>query len=164
MSAAEWCGRAQLAARLKRRDFAVDAYTRAVQHLERALDGGGGGGGGRLGAALVGAGAGTRAELEVLWTRACVALMGLHADGDATSIGEALAAAHRLLEAIGDGADDDGDGGAPREVTAAIYKMVGAHGLQAVRGAQRGALGEAHPAMNAIWHEVVEWKVFGYDR
>ena len=89
-----------------------------------ALDGGGGGGGGRLGAALVGAGAGTRAELEVLWTRACVALMGLHADGDATSIGEALAAAHRLLEAIGDGADDDGDGGAPREVTAAIYKMV----------------------------------------
>ena len=56
------------------------------------------------------------------------------------------------------------DGGAPREETAAIYKMVGAHGLQAVRGAQRGALGEAHPAMNAIWHEVVEWKVFGYDR
>ena len=133
------------ATRLRRR-----RHTRAVQHLERALDGGGGGGGGRLGAALVGAGAGTRAELEVLWTRACVALMGLHADGDAASIGEALAAAHRLLEAIGDGADDDGDGGAPREVTAAIYKMVGAHGLQAVRGAQRGALGEAHPAMNAI--------------
>ena len=130
---------------------------------ERALDGGGGGGGGAS-APPSSAPAPARARSSRCCGRARVALMGLHADGDATSIGEALAAAHRLLEGDWRRRRRRRRRRAPREVTAAIYKMVGAHGLQAVRGAQRGALGEAHPAMNAIWHEVVEWKVFGYDR
>ena len=39
--------------------------------------------------------------------------------------------------------------------------MVAAHGLQAVRAAQR-SLGEPHPAMNHIFHDVVQWKVQGF--
>ena len=52
---------------------------------------------------------------------------------------------------------------APREVTACVYQLVAAHGLQSVRAAQR-SLGEAHPALNHIFHDVVEWQVRGFDR
>ena len=90
------------------------------------------------------------------------------AAGDASGITEALAAAQRLLDAYG----SDVSGGsesfeseavAPREITACVYQMVAAHGLQQVRGAQR-ALGPAHPAINHIFHEVVQWKVRGFDQ
>ena len=38
---------------------------------------------------------------------------------------------------------------------------VAMHGLQAVRAAQR-SLGEAHSAINHIFHDVVQWKVHGF--
>jgi hypothetical protein len=44
-----------------------------------------------------------------------------------------------------------------------VYALVSAQGLQRVRAAQR-SVGEAHPALNAIFHEVVERKVHGFDR
>ena len=52
---------------------------------------------------------------------------------------------------------------APKEVTACIYQLVAERGLQHVRAAQR-SIGEPHAALNHIFHEVVQWKVKGFDR
>ena len=52
---------------------------------------------------------------------------------------------------------------APREITACVYQLVAEHGLQHVRASQR-QIGEPHAALNGIFHEVVQWKVRGYDR
>ena len=89
----------------------------------------------------------------------------LIADGGG-SVTEALAAAHRLLEecapllaAAGAAADTPI---APREITACVYHLVAEHGLQQVRAAQR-SVGEPHAALNNIFHDVVQWKVKGYD-
>ena len=87
------------------------------------------------------------------------------AGGEAGAITEALAAAQRLLEAYGGDVTgaSEAEAVAPREITACVYQMVAAHGLQQVRSAQR-ALGPAHPAINHIFHEVVQWKVRGFDQ
>ena len=95
------------------------------------------------------------AAAHAQWTEACAAVMQLHAAGEAEAIPEALGAAKRLLDACGD------EEVAPREIAAAVYQMVAAHGLQAVCAAQRG-LGEPHAAINHIFHDVVQWKVHGF--
>ena len=51
---------------------------------------------------------------------------------------------------------------APREIAASVYQLIATHGLQQVRAAQR-SVGEAHPALNLIFHDVVTWKARGYD-
>ena len=109
-----------------------------------------------------------RDDAEMLWAESCITLMQLHADGgDGTSVTEALAAAHRLLDECGplltaSPAASDAPV-APREITACIYQLVAMHGLQHVRAAQR-TIGEPHATLNIIFHEVVQWKVRGYDR
>jgi len=52
---------------------------------------------------------------------------------------------------------------APAEVTAAIYTLVGLHGLEAVQKTQK-KLGNAHPAMLRAFEEITECEVSGYDR
>ena len=100
-----------------------------------------------------------------MWTEACTTLMRLHAEGTGGSVTEALAAAHRLLEELGqelDGTVSDASM-VPRELTASLHCMVAQHGLQHVRAAQR-AIGEPHPTLNQMFHAVVQWKVKGYDQ
>ena len=143
-SSFEWMQRARLATRLQQPAYGAGAWASAVRKLEEVLDGD---------EKLEG---GAREALEAQWTQACAALMQLHAQGDAAAVVEGLAAAKRLLDACG--ADE---AVAPREIAAAVYQMVAAHGLQAVRAAQR-SLGEPHPAMNHIFHDVVQWKVQGF--
>ena len=92
------------------------------------------------------------------------AMSHTESDDDGASITEALAAAHRLLDECGPQLGAHGDMTiAPREITASVYRMIARHGLQQVRSAQR-AIGDPHPALNHIFHEVVQWKVRGYDQ
>ena len=149
----KWLRRARLAERLLLPAEARTAYTRTVQALELMLDGT---------EAEAPAEGDVRVAAERLWAEACTTLMRLHAagDDDGASITEALAAAHRLLD---ESTSSQASATAPREVTACIYQLVSVHGLQHVRAAQR-SIGEAHPALNHIFHEVVERKVLGYDR
>lgn len=158
----KWLARARLAERLLRPASARVAYTRAVQALEECIDGG------PDCPPVEGA---VRDEAEMLWTEACTTLMRLHAEGgEGATVTEALAAAHRLLDecgpllAAGSGAGAAADVSvAPREITACVYQLVAEYGLQHVRAAQR-SIGEPHAALNHIFHEVVQWKVRGFDR
>ena len=157
--AQRWLERARLAERLLRPAEARAAYTRTVQAIEEVLDGT---------EATAPAEGAVRAGALALWTIACTTLMRLHATGDdeGASVTEALAASHRLLDECNSQSTTAAVGTAPvapREVTACVYALVSAHGLQRVRAAQR-SVGEAHPALNAIFHEVVERKVHGFDR
>lgn len=157
--AQRWLERARLAERLLRPAEARAAYTRTVQAIEEVLDGT---------EATAPAEGPVREGAQALWTEACTTLMRLHAAGDdeGASVTEALAASHRLLDECNPQPTTAAVGSAPvapREVTACVYALVSAHGLQRVRAAQR-SVGEAHPALNAIFHEVVERKVHGFDR
>ena len=157
--AQRWLERARLAERLLRPAEARAAYTRTVQAIEEVLDGT---------EDTAPAEGPVRAGAQALWTEACTTLMRLHAAGDdeGASVTEALAASHRLLDECNPQPTTAAVGSAPvapREVTACVYALVSAHGLQRVRAAQR-SVGEAHPALNAIFHEVVERKVHGFDR
>ena len=94
--------------------------------------------------------------------------MRLHAEGgDGAALTEALAAAQRLLDEcaplIAAKSASSGAPVAPREVSACVYQLVAEYGLQQVRAAQR-SIGEPHIALNQIFHEVVEWKVKGFDQ
>ena len=154
-----WLERARLAERLLRPASARAAYTRAVQALEELIDGS---------SAQVAAEGAERELAERMWTEACTSLMRLHAEGgDGAAVTEALAAAHRLLEECAPQIAATSAAAsapvAPREITACVYRLVAEHGLQHVRAAQR-AIGEPHAALNHIFHEVVQWKVRGYDR
>ena len=154
-----WLERARLAERLLRPASARAAYTRTVQALEELIDGS---------SSRPPAEGALREQAEMLWTTACTTLMRLHADGgDGAAVTEALAAAHRLLEECGPAlaaASAAADAPiAPREITACVYELVAEYGLQHVRAAQR-SIGEPHAALNHIFHEVVQWKVKGYDR
>lgn len=156
-----WLTRAKLAERLRIPMQARAAYTRTVQALEELLDGN------ETEAPAEGA---LRSTAEEQWRESCTTLMRLHAaaDDEGGSVTEALAAAHRLLDedsshqtALRPAAADAPV--APRPVMECVYQLVATNGLQHVRAAQR-AIGEAHPALNLIFHEVVERKVHGYDR
>ena len=154
-----WLSRARLAQRLLSPTEARAAYTHCVQALEALIDGT------DEQAPVEGS---ARDAAEILWTEACMTLMRLHADGsEGTSVREALAAAHRLLDEcapqLAAASAAARAPAAPREITACIYRLTSLHGLQHVRSEQR-AIGDIHPALNDIFHEVVLWKVNGYDR
>lgn len=140
----EWTQRARLAVRLKQPAYGKAAWATVVRELEELLD------------------KETKLEpfareaLEAHWTQACAAVMQLHAAGEVSAIPEALGAAKRLLDAY-----STDEHVAPREIAEAVYQMVATHGLQAVRTAQH-SIGEAHPAINHIFHDVVQWRVHGF--
>lgn len=150
-----WLARAKLAIRLQRPEEAVCALKIALRQLELSFDF----------ASTRRADAGESEQLDWRYLEVCTLLMHQLAACGQRRISEALAAAHRLLE-VGsfEVSVSDAELIVPsREVTDCVYQMVAAHGLQQVRTAQR-VVGLAHPAIDKIFREVVQWNVRGFDK
>ena len=153
-----WLSRAKLADRLLLPAEARMAYTRAVQSLEALLDGTD---------AHAPAEGDEREMAELRWSQACTRLIELHTteEGEEGVILAGSAAVHprlRIPPSIGASPSVDCNTNAPSSCRCGLQTHLCPR-LQHVRTAKR-SIGEPHPILNHIFHEVVQWKVRGFDR